>query len=418
MPFMPFQILGLWLRGLLALALLGGGLYLLKYWYDHREIEVRTTVAADADPARDRDRDRDGKAEAEPPVVVRREWRPLGADRVTAALLGGLALVVLSLGGSFGFPLVRKAGDAGLADDLRGRTERLRRPDGTDLHVERYGPEDGPTLVLTHGWGVDSDEWLYVKKHLGDRHRLILWDLPGLGRSSQPADRDYSLEKMARDLDAVVDLGAGPVTLVGHSIGGMIMLTYCRLFPEALGTRVSGLVLAHTTYKNPVETTSGAAFYAAVQKPLIEPLLHLTIALSPLVRALNVMSYLNGSAHRSTDKDSFSGGETRGQLDFMARYILKATPSVLARGMFGMLRYDATATLPRIPVPALVVDGDLDSTTPPSASVVMAEGIPRGTLLQLAPAKHAGHFEHHAAFAQAVARFVAATADARSGSPT
>jgi pimeloyl-ACP methyl ester carboxylesterase len=277
--------------------------------------------------------------------------------------------------------------------------------------VEFYGPEQGPPIVLTHGWGIDSQEWRYVRRHLADHHRLILWDLPGLGRSSQPTNRDYSLEKMAHDLDAVVELAGGrPVTLVGHSIGGMIILTYCRLFPEALGSRVSGLVLAHSTYTNPVKTTSWAAFYTALQKPLLEPLLHLTIALAPLVRLMNVLSYLNGSAHRSTDRSSFSGRETREQLDFMARYTAKDSPAVLARGMLAMFGYDATGTLGTIPVPSLIVTGGRDPVTLAEASVTMAETIPRATLLRLDEAKHAGHFEFHHAFVPAVREFVATTA--------
>ena len=61
-----------------------------------------------------------------------------------------------------------------------------------------YGPADGPTVVLTHGWGANATEWYYLKKHLGDRFRLIAWDLPGLGLSKRPDNNDYSLDKMAR----------------------------------------------------------------------------------------------------------------------------------------------------------------------------------------------------------------------------
>ena len=39
------------------------------------------------------------------------------------------------------------------------------------------------------------------------------------------------------------------------------------------------------------------------------------------------MSYLNGSSHRSTDRDSFSGQETREQLNFLTRYVLKDSPA-------------------------------------------------------------------------------------------
>jgi hypothetical protein len=57
----------------------------------------------------------------------------------------------------------------------------------------------------------------------------------------------------------------------------MIILTYCKLFPAALGTRVRALVLAHGTYTNPVRTTSMAGLYTALQKPILEPLCALVV---------------------------------------------------------------------------------------------------------------------------------------------
>ena len=58
MPMMPFQILGIWFRGLLSIALLGAGIYLLRQWYEEGRPRVveRPVVAADVrdDAARDR----------------------------------------------------------------------------------------------------------------------------------------------------------------------------------------------------------------------------------------------------------------------------------------------------------------------------------------------------------------------------
>ena len=44
--------------------------------------------------------------------------------------------------------------------------QRLRRPDGSELQIEFYGPEDGTPIVLTHGWGLDTREWNYLKRDL------------------------------------------------------------------------------------------------------------------------------------------------------------------------------------------------------------------------------------------------------------
>jgi pimeloyl-ACP methyl ester carboxylesterase len=419
MPLMPFHVLGIWLRGLFALALLGAGASLLREWYEHRRVVVEEPVATRAGEVRPPDDPRARDRARRDLGVERRtvEWH-FGLNRETASLLGGLALTALSLGGgALGYPLIRRRGadDPRVAegtDSARGGEETyLRRPDGTELRVTCLGPEDAPVLVMTHGWGVNSAEWHYAKDHLASRYRLILWDLPGLGKSQRPDTSDWSLEKMARDLDAVAGLaGARSVVLLGHSIGGMITLTYCRLFPETLGRRVAGLALVHTTSTNPVKTTGLSALFVPLQKPVLEPLCHLMIALAPLVWVMNWMSYLNGTQHRSTERSGFSGRETAQQLDFAARFLPKAWPGVLARGMLAMFRYDATDVLDRINVPTLVVAGDRDRTTNTEASIRMAETIPSASLVILEPAKHMGHMEHHARFAEAVDRFVASCA--------
>src|SRR5947209_17517989 len=100
---------------------------------------------------------------------------------------------------------------------------------------------------------------------------------------------------MARDLRAILSVANGrPVVLVGHSIGGMINLTFCRLFPELLGREVAGIVQLDTTYTNPVKTTNHSRLSQALQKPVAEPLLHTMIALSPLMHAMFWLIYETG----------------------------------------------------------------------------------------------------------------------------
>jgi pimeloyl-ACP methyl ester carboxylesterase len=144
-----------------------------------------------------------------------------------------------------------------------------------------------------------------------------------------------------------------------------------------------------------------------LERPVIVPLLHLTIWLSPLLWLSNLMSYLNGSALLSTKSSGFAGTETWQELDFVARFQLQASPAVMARGMLGMLRYDATAVLKTINVPALVLAGDRDSVCKPEASERMYRDIPGAQHAQLAPAKHMGLIEHHWHFAKIVSEFAA-----------
>lgn len=353
--------------GLLSLGVIGGAAYCGREWY-------RRSWSYD-------------------PVLEQSFFDPqFGANEATILFATAVLLLVMAVAGSLIvrviMRLIRSAeASKGTSDDPRrerhkpSSQQRLRRVDGSELQVECYGPEEGHVIVLSHGWGLSSKEWNYLKRELTDGFRLIVWDEPGLGHSTRPANRDFSLENLARDLEAVLALaGNRPVILLGHSIGGMITLAFCRLFPEALGTRIAGLVLTHTTPTNPVRTTQGAALYTALEGPLLVPLMYVTIGLSPLVRLMNWLSYLNGSAHLNTKRSSFGGTETWEQIDFATRLQAKASPAVLARGMLGMIRYDATATLGSIDIPALIVAGDQDPVTKPEASERSAPASPRRAL--------------------------------------
>jgi pimeloyl-ACP methyl ester carboxylesterase len=377
MMMTPPGVLFLWLTGLLSFALVGGGARLLWEWYDDRYVNDRHLWA--------------------------------GLALLALALLGGpLMRLVL--------PLRPRGADEEDPISVRAprETRRIDRPDGSELHVEVYGPADAPALVFTHGWGLDGTEWFYAKRHLAGRYQVVTWDLPGLGRSRRPANHDYRLEKLAADLEAVVRevSGGGPVVLVGHSIGGMITLTFCRLFPELLGGgTVCGLALTHTTFTNPVETAKGAGLLRPLQKPLIEPLCHLTVWLSPVVRLMNWLSYANGAAYLNTHWSHFAGRETRGQLDFLTRFSLHASPSVTGRGMLAMMRWDASDVLPRIPIPTLVFTGDEDKATLPEAGRRIADAVPNARLVPLAPVGHAGLIERHREWLDALDAFAAACFD-------
>lgn len=89
----------------------------------------------------------------------------------------------------------------------------------------------------------------------------------------------------------------------------------------------------------------------------------------------------------------------------MARYVPSIRPDVLARGMLGMMAYDAMGTLPVIGVPTLVVVGDRDTTTLPEAGEFIARNIPNALVETLSPGMHMGFFEHHDRFDRIVAAF-------------
>jgi pimeloyl-ACP methyl ester carboxylesterase len=214
------------------------------------------------------------------------------------------------------------------------------------------------------------------------------------------------MENLAGHLDAVLKLSGGrPAVLLGHSIGGMIVLSFCRHFPKALGTRVNGLVLMHTTYTNPLRTTTLSGLFTALERPLIVPLAHVTIWLSPFVWVMNWMNYLNGNSHLATRLTGFTGRGTWDQIELVTRPQARPSPSVLARGTLGMLAYDETKTLPKIRVPTLVIAGDRDPLTTCEASEFIESHVPGAQLHVLSPGRHMGGIEYHTDAAALVGEF-------------
>jgi pimeloyl-ACP methyl ester carboxylesterase len=367
MFFAPFPLLLTWLAGILTFAILGGGLYFVWAWY-------------------------------------------VGAVTGTGYLVAGLAMTLLTFVGRW---IVLQFHPRGSDEPhtLQPDSEvRLTRPDGTSLYVERYGPTDAPAIILTHGAGTNRTSWYYAIERLSERFQVIVWDMPGLGHSQKAKLGDYSLERHAQDLEAVIGVAADQVTmLVGHSMGGMVLLTFCRLFPQLLGSSVRGLALVDTSYTNPVRTTTASGVMRAIQKPVLEPLLHVTAWLAPLVWLMSWIGYLNGSSHLIGIVAGFAGSQTRGQLDLATRYNPLAWPGVQARETLAMFRYDATKVLSTIPVPALVFTGHLDRLIVPETARFMSEHIPQAQLVRLEPAGHMPVFERHdrlvselAAFAEGV----------------
>ncbi|GAC1430063.1 MAG: hypothetical protein NVSMB68_02330 [Thermoanaerobaculia bacterium] len=117
---------------------------------------------------------------------------------------------------------------------------RVRSKDGTLIAVECAG--SGPSLIVVHGGTGDRTRWTPMFPLLSSRFSVCAMDRRGHGASADSAD--YSLQKEAEDVAAVVDSRPGTVFVLGHSYGGVSALE-----ATFLTTRISKLVL----YEPPVQ---------------------------------------------------------------------------------------------------------------------------------------------------------------------
>lgn len=119
----------------------------------------------------------------------------------------------------------------------------LRRIGADRLHLVTMGAAS-PPVVLSSGLGGAWFDWLGVADLLANRHRVIMFDRPGLG-GSPPSTAAATLRAEADRLAALSEWARAPVIAVGHSYAGFHVEAFARLHPEL----VTGLVLVDPSYE-------------------------------------------------------------------------------------------------------------------------------------------------------------------------
>ena len=331
-------------------------------------------------------------------------------DYADRCLYGAIALMLFILLGKFLIKIIvskhRKGEEEPHLFDPTKR-ETLKRADGTDINIEYYGREDGQTILFVHGLNANIKNWYYQRKHFEQNYRLIMMDLPGLGKSTRPANKDFALKKLAADLQAVIHhTGATNPVLWGHSMGGMTILTLLAKKNDPNRTRIKAVILEHTTYTNPVRTSLFSGLMTALQKPVLTPICYLMIGLSPLIWLMRWMSYLNGTSHLVSRWLTFAGTQTPKQLDYSTLLSTMTPPAVTGRSMLAMFKYDVSKELATLQVPALIIAANKDRLTRPIASQYMKDLMPHAELVTVAPGNHQGLVERHQEVNAAAERFI------------
>lgn len=110
-------------------------------------------------------------------------------------------------------------------------------PDGVHIEYRVYGTRD-PAVVLVHGWSCDSSYWNAQLADLKSKYTVVTVDLAGHGASGRNR-AEWTIAAYGEDVAAVVrDLQAPRVVLVGHSMGGSVVLEAA----SRLGERVLGII--------------------------------------------------------------------------------------------------------------------------------------------------------------------------------
>jgi pimeloyl-ACP methyl ester carboxylesterase len=172
--------------------------------------------------------------------------------KVMKKLVGVAGLLIVAAGIGFWERPVSYYNEANyLREFLSGTESRSIQVAGHRVHYLAEGPAGGPVVVLVHGLGGNAEEWRNLASWLVKAgFRVYLPDLPGFGRSEQPADFSYSVHDQADVVVGFLDaLRLKQVDLGGSSMGGWIVQLVAGRHPE----RVRRLVIFDSAglYKMP-----------------------------------------------------------------------------------------------------------------------------------------------------------------------
>lgn len=127
-----------------------------------------------------------------------------------------------------------------MAESIIGPTSHYFYSQRLELHYVDWGNADKPLMILVHGGRDHSRNWDWVALELRKNYHVIAPDLRGHGDSDWAIGSGYSMIDYVVDLAQLVDaLGSQPLTLIGHSLGGGIVLQYTGVFPNVVKQVVS-----------------------------------------------------------------------------------------------------------------------------------------------------------------------------------
>ncbi len=321
------------------------------------------------------------------------------------AVLGGLALGVAAEQLA-----VRKPWQPDPTKDepfgfVRGESHWLRADDGTQLYVEVHPADDprAPTIVIGHGYCLNQDSWHFQRKALQGQARLVLWDQRGHGRSERGPAQNNTIDQLGRDLQWVINgFTKGPITLVGHSMGGMTIMALADQFPETVRSRVVGVGFVATSAGDVSANFLGlpADIVGRAQTALTGANAS-RIRTGPLVQQVRYTD-LNFAI---TKRASFGRGVPNSLNEFTVQ-MLNATPmETVVDFLPTLFAHDKVHALKAFDgIPALVICGDVDVLTPPSHTLRIGRTLSDADVQILENTGHMIQLERHEQVTEGIRR--------------
>jgi pimeloyl-ACP methyl ester carboxylesterase len=338
---------------------------------------------------------------------------------VVAGLVGAAATGVLAAGltaerMAVGRLRGRPGSEPGLVyGRVQGRSRRVLTGDGLSLYAEIDDGPDGSvagvepfpfTTVFVHGYAHSHDSWQLQRGAVQLRGPVVVYDQRSHGRSDRAPDATCTIAACGADLASVIEqlVPTGKVVLVGHSMGGMTVMSLAELEPELFADRVAGVVLAATS-------AGGLGHFGF---GLHGPAARLVSQLTPSMVAAAVRIPTLIERSRKADNDlslliaerySFASDVPGERVRFVAEMLSHTPIDVVADFYPTFAHHDGFAGLAAMhEIPVQILGGVQDRITPIEHSRAIAAALPAAAYAELDPCGHLLMLEHPRRVTEAV----------------
>lgn len=227
----------------------------------------------------------------------------------------------------------------------------------------------GPVVLMLHGIGGGHLAFApQVETLASSGYRAVAWDMPGYGHSA-PIE-PYNFKGLAQScINLIESLQAGPVTVVGHSMGGMVAQEVVARRPEL----VDKLMLCGTSPSFGKPDGEWQREFVAQRT-------------APLDAGQTMAQLAEILVPQMVGPGSLPEG-----VRLATHTMSLVNPSTYRRALEALVTFDRRANLANIHVPTLLLAGEFDKNAPPAVMKKMAQAIAGSTYLEL---KGIGHLQN------------------------
>lgn len=290
----------------------------------------------------------------------------------------------------------RGAGDETPFGSLRSEPLHIITDDATDLYAEIDEAPSELTVIFAHGYSLNLDCWHFQRAGYRGQIRTVFYDQRSHGRSARSSEAGSTIEQLGSDLRRVIEqTSPGPCVLIGHSMGGMSIVSLAEQHPELFGDKVVGVGL--------ISTTAGGLDPGRILFPMV-PLGIGGKVMSRTVRTLHlghravdlVRKWGHAFADVITERYAFGDDVPGHYVDFVYD-MLDATPFSVVADFYpafaSLDKFDHVEVLGR--VPTAVICGTEDKITTIGHARKLHAQIPGSSLLECEGAGHMVILERH-----------------------